>query len=105
MMQESRVLTMTYTKLKNDPTNFQNSLMLKNLNLEELVKLLIVPLLNWLEQKMIILGLWLKPKHFKETWTDNSPKNPTFREMLKPKTLETESSNLHYSKEKPNTET
>ena len=66
MTPELRVLIMTSTKLKKDQMSCQSYVMQKNSNLEELEKLLIVQLQNWLEARMITQDSWLKHKLFKE---------------------------------------
>ena len=95
---------MTSTKHKKDQTSSPNWLMLKNLNLEESQKHLIMLLQSWQELRMIIQDLWLKHKLFKEILMDNLLKNPTCKEMLKQKMEETENYNPNFLKEKLKTE-
>lgn len=105
MMPRSRQLIMTFIKLRRDLMSLISWLTLRSSNSEELMKHLTLPILKWLDARMTIQDLWLRPKPFRETLTDNSPTNLTCRDKPRMRTIETETWTDKYSKERRNSGT
>lgn len=104
MMPNSRVSTMTFTKPKREPMSFQSLLTRKTSSLEELMRLLTQQFQNWLDARMSTLDLWLRHNLFREILMDSSLRNLIYRDKLKMRMEEIESSNLKCSRERLDSE-